>query len=448
MVLLSGLNRTITESAILSCKWCGKMVYSEGTARFRINGGRQYQSTNAIFCHSIVQPCITTLEEVASWVLTQSLPLQAGRYLVLHGKHDVCPHYEDKHLFVSAWRTALFHFYPSMNYFIKLLSDGSDHRMQLLIKHPLWLAILITGALRVRRYLHLSPEGLQQGEFKMSRNEYAIFGLDQTQSGQITRALENLIRYGFIHKSDTKAGRKQINVFRFATYDIIAPYLSEQTSNRQQANRSQTAHRQEADNNQTRSEHSRKNKSKKIESDREGESSSSLIVKEGVLGGDGDNFKIIMNHVEREGTKFLKLWNTMTARSDLMDEKIKKGLYNIIESISLSQFQSRVTLFQNVRHLIETHKLQKYLYYRIELYDCGMFLGQINTFYGDEISVFEKIIIDQDRKTTMSKIKALIRQQQEDTPIQEKPPALLSEEQKAKIRTIKEGLVSQFSTRS
>lgn len=69
-----------------------------------------------------------------------------------------------------------------MQYFIKVLADGQDHRILLLLKHPLRLAVLLTAALRTWRYPHSSPEGLQQGEFKLSRNEYALFGLSPTQS--------------------------------------------------------------------------------------------------------------------------------------------------------------------------------------------------------------------------------------------------------------------------
>ena len=112
MVLLSGLNRTITESAISPWNGCGKLVYSERTARFIYSVGRHIESTNAYFCQEFVLPC-TTLEEVASWVL-QSLPLQAWRYLeVLHGNNkDVCS-LESKRFFESAWRSALFHFYAT-----------------------------------------------------------------------------------------------------------------------------------------------------------------------------------------------------------------------------------------------------------------------------------------------------------------------------------------------
>lgn len=69
-----------------------------------------------------------------------------------------------------------------MHYFIKVLADSQDHRVLLLLQHPLRLAILMTGALRVRKYPNKSPEGLQQGEFKLSRNEYQMFGLDANQS--------------------------------------------------------------------------------------------------------------------------------------------------------------------------------------------------------------------------------------------------------------------------
>jgi hypothetical protein len=69
-----------------------------------------------------------------------------------------------------------------MHYFIKVLADSQDHRVLLLLQHPLRLTILMTGALRVWKYPNKSPEGLQQGEFKLSRNEYHMFGLDANQS--------------------------------------------------------------------------------------------------------------------------------------------------------------------------------------------------------------------------------------------------------------------------
>ena len=285
----------------------------------------------------------------------------------------------------------------------------------------------------------------------MSRNEYGFFGLDKTQSGQITRALENLIRHGLITKSDIKAGRKQINVYRFTTYDIIAPYLQEQTANEHQTDTKQSSNRQQSVTKQSEYEHSKKSKIKNKNKDIEQEYPPSLIVKEGVLGGDGDNFKKIMNVVEKEGIQFLKIWNTITGRSDLMDEKIKKGLYNIIESVSLSQFAKRVELFQSARTLIETEKLQKYLYYKIELYDCGMFLGQINTFYGDLLSVFEKIILDQDRKPTMSKIKSLINKQStEPIPevIENKTITAPTTEQVEYLKNLKKTMLTKFSTQS
>lgn len=448
MVLLSGLYRTNTESAIYSCNRCGNVVYNEWTTRFKNSNGNHIFSTDAYYYLDSVLPCIT-LEEVASWVL-QSLPLQAWRYLSwLHGNNNigVCS-LENERLFVSAWRTALFHFYPLMHYFIKLLADGSDHRMQILLKHPLWLTLLIAGAQRVRRYSTPSPEWLQQGEFKMSRNEYHFYWLDQTQSGQITRAIENLVRHGFISKCDTKAGRKQINVYRFTTYDIVAPYLVDQTANEQQSDKKQTTHRQQTDTKWTGSEHSIKSKNKNKEIDREWDYPPSLIVKEGVLGGDGDNFKKMMTKVETEGIEYLNCWNAITGRSDLMNEKTKKGLYNIIESVSLSLFEKRVELFQSARSLIEKEKLQKYLYHKIELYDCGMFLGQINTFHWTILSVFEKIILDQDRKPTMSKIKALVNQSNPpEVSVVTEPVPPPTADQIEYLKNIKKNILTKFSTR-
>lgn len=270
----------------------------------------------------------TTKSTSSSMTLSQSFVWKQQRCLFL---------FWGQASFISAWRTALFHFYPLMHYFIKLLADGTDQRMQLLLKHPLWLAILIAGAQRVRRYVIPSYEWLQQGEFKMSRNEYAFFGLNPSQSWQITRALENLIRHGFITKSDNKAGRKQINVYRFTTYDIIAPYLQEQTANEQQADTKQAGARQQTDTNQTANRHSKKNKKESKEIELEKDYLPSLIVKEGFRG-DGDNFKKSWILSKK------KVWSFETLechhRKIWLDGwEDQKGLYNIIESVSLSQFE-------------------------------------------------------------------------------------------------------------
>gem|GEM_PF-6531584 len=49
-----------------------------------------------------------------------------------------------------------------MHFFIKLLDDCHDWRITLLLENPLWLAVMIIGALRSWKYPYTSPGGLDQ----------------------------------------------------------------------------------------------------------------------------------------------------------------------------------------------------------------------------------------------------------------------------------------------
>jgi hypothetical protein len=66
-----------------------------------------------------------------------------------------------------------------------------------------------------------------------------------------------------------------MNVYRFANYDIIAPYLVEQTDNRHQPDTRQSGNGQQADTSQTEARHSKKKeiKNKIKKKDLEGEGS-------------------------------------------------------------------------------------------------------------------------------------------------------------------------------
>lgn len=317
-----------------------------------------------------------------------------------------------------------------MHYFIKILADSQDHRIQLLLAHPLWLAILITGALRVRRYKQASPEWLQQGEFKFSRNEYKMYGLDANQSWQLTRAIENLVRHGFITKSDSKAGRKQINVYRFANYDVIAPYLADQTADSQQTDTNQTGSRHPPDRIQTPNGHSKKNKKENKMIDKEWDDpSSSLNSIGGGVEGENDLFKTTMTRVETEGIQFIQVRNTITNRKDRMDDKVKKSLYNIITAITLDEFTQRVDAYDKLLKIITEHRLWGYLYYHLEHFDLGTFLQHINKFYGTLDQIIGQLALENERKRMMSKIRNILS-----------PPAKLPEEIKPTTSVDKEKL--------
>lgn len=81
----------------------------------------------------------------------------------------------------------------------------------------------------------------------MSRREYKKFGLKQTQDGQLMRALQSLCRHQYIQQIDTKAGIKKINVYRFCTYEVIAPFLISQTADSEKTDSKRTPNRHETD---------------------------------------------------------------------------------------------------------------------------------------------------------------------------------------------------------
>jgi len=76
-----------------------------------------------------------------------------------------------------------------------------------------------------------------------------------------------------------------------------------------------------------------------------------------------------MFKVENEGQQFIANWNTLTGRNDRMDEKTKKALYNIIEAITLEDFISRISVFAKVLTISKEHRLEKYLFFKIEFFD-------------------------------------------------------------------------------
>ena len=114
-----------------------------------------------------------------------------------------------------------------MHHFIKVIHQDHDPVFRLLLEKPLWLAILILGAQRTWQYSKPSPEGLAQGEFKLSHNDYSIFGFSKAEKKRLNRAIQGLIKYGLLTKCDKQAGIKGINVYRLQTSEIIAPYLYE-----------------------------------------------------------------------------------------------------------------------------------------------------------------------------------------------------------------------------
>ena len=424
MVLLRGANRTNIEPAIFTWKGFGKKLYTSRIIRFRIFLD-EYKAfhkrsllSKVLTCDQI--PWTSILEEVVSWV-NSNLPLQAWHYLWVdfHGttKKDVCS-IAVRHLFYSL------SIKTSMHYFIKFLDDRNDWRVTLLLQNPLWLSIMVTGSLRSWKYPYPSPEGLDQWEFTLSKNEYANFGLQQSQSWKVVRALDKLISLWFMKKSDKKTATKQSAIYRLANYEIIAPYLIEQPPNSQGIDTKQSSN---SHNNKILNTRDKKLEKRNIPT-------SSLNSIGGGVEGEPDGFKQRMLKVENEGQEFIANRNALTGRNDRMDEKTKKALYNIIDSITLQDFISRISIFTKVLNLIKEHRLSKYLFFKIEHFDLWEFLKHINKFYGTLEDVFARITIEQERKHVISKIRSILSPP---TSPPEKETAPLSQEAKDRINEIR-----------
>ncbi|HNG97802.1 MAG TPA: hypothetical protein PLW93_06010, partial [Candidatus Absconditabacterales bacterium] len=250
--------------------------------------------------------------------------------------------------------------------------------------------------------------GLIQGQFKCSQNEYKIFGLTQTQKGQITRTLENLCRYGYIYKADTKGGHKLMNVYGFKNYDVIAPYFHENTDTRYQTDTKQVANRYESDTKQISNRYSIKNKNIEIDKELEKENLPHLNSLGGGVEGETSIFQERMKKIEKDGQQFVNIWNQKTGRSDFMDDKIKKMLYNMIETVDIEKFTERVETFNKAIQLLKTSNFKKYLYFRIDLFDFGLFLQHINKFYGELEDVFSMLCIDSERDRVKNKIRGIL----------------------------------------
>ena len=152
------LHRIKVEPGFFACKWFEKKVYHHRIIRF-CDFLRKYESVHKHlrFLEKTPYdrlPCISILEQVVSWVYS-NLPVQAWHYLGIdyHGTHkkDLCS-IAVRHLFYCLTNK------KSMHFFIKLLDDRHDWRIILLLENPLWLAIMVTGALRSWKYPNKSPD--------------------------------------------------------------------------------------------------------------------------------------------------------------------------------------------------------------------------------------------------------------------------------------------------
>ena len=302
-----------------------------------------------------------------------------------------------------------------MHYFIKVTQQDQHPVFRLLLEKPLRLAVLILGAQRTWQYPKPSPEGLVQGEFKLAYNDYPIFWLKLGSKKQLARAIEWLIKYGMLVKTDKKVGLKRINVYRLQTLEIIAPYFYQWPSNGHQTTLKRPLSDTQAawwwpskDTQPTPviNRYQKKEENREIDTRiKKAEVSPKKFVKGDGLEG-GKSYQAQMQLVESQGQEFVDIWNQTTGREDRMQKSVKQGLFDLIPGVSLDKFRYRVAIYEQVRTLCEQHKLDRYLTFPVADFDLSEFLANINSFQQkDAVNALEKRIKADHKKAVLRKVR-------------------------------------------
>lgn len=95
--------------------------------------------------------------------------------------------------------------------------------------------------------------------------------------------------------------------------------------------------------------------------------------------------------------------NNITGRNDLMDKKTKEWFYNFIEQVDIEDRKKRTQTFVEAIDLIETHKLEKFMFQNIQQYSIGNFITNINIF-ADGVEIAIKSIVNKDYKNKVLRI--------------------------------------------
>lgn len=98
--------------------------------------------------------------------------------------------------------------------YTKIMVDSYERQEKLLWRRPLQIHLLIAISMRARRSSWTDFDGLCQGEFYLSEEEYDKFGLKRSQKWQINRAIGKFIRAKFIEKVEGKTGSRWWYVYR------------------------------------------------------------------------------------------------------------------------------------------------------------------------------------------------------------------------------------------
>jgi len=130
-----------------------------------------------------------------------------------------------------------------MERYVKIKVENYRSQEAILWKQPFHIRLLLEISMRARWGLEKSIDGLDQGEFFLSENEYSKFNLKLSEKGQITRAIKKFIQADFIEKIELKRGSKWGHVYKLLDWCPFqasfqnSEQIDEQTGNRQRTSR-------------------------------------------------------------------------------------------------------------------------------------------------------------------------------------------------------------------
>ena len=134
-----------------------------------------------------------------------------------------------------------------------------------------------------------------------------------------------------------------------------------------------------------------------------------------------------MRSAELKGKQYIRAWNELTWDSSIMSSEVKKGIYNIQNSITAEDFKLRAEKFTTIRDLIVRKKMQNYFYYPIWNWTLENFLEHINKFYWDDSIIISRIA---KKEEVQKALRVLSTPSTTTQPVEEKIE--MTEEQKAR----------------
>ena len=142
-----------------------------------------------------------------------------------------------------------------------------------------------------------------------------------------------------------------------------------------------------------------------------------------------------MRSVELKGKQYLWAWNELIGDNAIMSSEVKKGIYNIQNSISAEDFKARVEKFATIKDLIVRKNKQKYFYYPIWEWTLDKFLEHINKFYWEDSLIISRIANKENKNQALSILKV---QDTTQYPVQVEKKEMTEQEKAEALKTMQQ----------